>query len=59
MIVNERTYNFAKRLHPDRLEVEVGNPINMNENYVRQVVMASKSSSGKTAILDQLKFGRM
>jgi hypothetical protein len=59
MITNATTFDYAKELYPQRLDIEVGNPDNINDEYVRKVMVFGRGQCGKTALIDQIRCGKM
>jgi predicted ATPase len=59
MILNEETYSYACRLNPERLDVYVGTPDNVDASFTRNVFLWGERGTGKTALIDCLRFGKI
>ena len=60
MINGPETWDFARGKFPQMLTLEIGSPDNISEDYrFRIVVYGLMGGCGKTALIDQLKYGQM
>ena len=59
MITGQETWDFARRKFPELLTLEIGNPDNINEDYRFRIVVFGQTGCGKTALIDQLRYGSM